>query len=551
MGRRQIYQHAGNSSSEVESRRRDTARERSPQVTKIADVGATDRDGFWEGEAARNPENPLDGNGGLRVITGAGVYERKYSFLPPPSWINPTTGATLTGDTETYDDPATTVQEKFPVVWPDSMPMSPLGQGSKVYNNSAGGPFNAANWINWPGTVLPTTPAQPPGGLPPQGLLPLTVTGSIDLNTPQYAKGDLRMRATVVYHYADDPPAKGEFNDKPLACVSSYYDPSTASTARNLSTLPAGTDVSGDTTLGVRGTQIGSNNGVVYSALTIKGLRPLNSLTPVNGLFPGGTALAQQANLVFPDGRFVNKPLRDALQEDPTKRTLAQKAAIDSTNCALYILTNPTPETTNIPHGAIKEVAFLNGREIKAIDRDDWTTNVNEAFTLSSPTTVAQAAKLTGNYNLPLEEREPLEIRATRIDLDLLRRTKPSVIGEPLLPNSGIIYASRDDALPDRSFRPALAAGGIDESRSETVSPTDSLLDPTRKPNGILLVNGNELARVPSPTTPTVADVVLEKGLTLASNLPVYIQGDFNLHSKQEFDPPGNLASFYGSYKPG
>jgi hypothetical protein len=42
-----------------------------------------------------------------------------------------------------------------------------------------------------------------------------------------------------------------------------------------------------------------------------------------------------------------------------------------------------------------------------------------------------------------------------------------------------------------------------------------------------------------------VADVVIEKGLTLASNLPVYIQDDFNLHSHQEFDPPGDLSTFY------
>ncbi|MEG4215695.1 hormogonium polysaccharide biosynthesis protein HpsA [Microcoleus sp. Pol14C6] len=516
-----------------------TTRERSPQVTKLADVGAIDRDGFWEKEAARNPENPLDGNGGLRVITGAGVYERKNSFLPPPSWVN-SAGTPVTGDTATYDDPATPATETFPVVWPDSMPMSPLGQGSKVYNNSAGGPFNAANWINWPGTVLPTTPPQPPGGLPPQGL-PSAVTGSIDPNTPQYAKGDLRMRATVVYHYADDPPDPGEFNDKPLACVSSYYDPSTASTARNLSGL--GQDVSGTPTLGFPGTQVGSNNGITYGPPPA---RPGASTLGSNGLLSGGDAvLANQANLVFPDGRFANGPLREALQVADTNRTLAQKAAIDSTLCALGILKGTiTPNPALIPHGAIKEVAFLNGREIKAIDRDDWTTNVNEAFTLSSPTTVAQAAKLTGNYNLPLEEREPLEIRATRIDLQQLRTTTFGT-GEFLLPNSGIIYASRDDALPDRSFRPALAAGGIDESRSETVSPTDSLLDPTRKPNGILLVNGRELGRLPSPNTPTVPDVVIEKGLTLASNLPVYIQGDFNLHSKQEFDPAGDLASFY------
>ncbi|MEG5029005.1 hormogonium polysaccharide biosynthesis protein HpsA [Microcoleus sp. AT8-B1] len=530
-----------------------TTRERSPQVTKLADVGAIDRDGFWEKEAARFPENPLDGNGGLRVITGAGVYERRNSFLPPPSWINPTDGATLTGDTASYDDPATPGVEEFPVVWPDSMPMSPLGPGAKVYNNRPLAPL--PKWVDFPGST-PTTPPPPypPGGLPPS--LPVAIDNtSIDPSTPQYAKGDLRMRATVVYHYADNFSAKGELNDKPLACVSSYYDPSTASTARNLSTLPPGTDVSGQPVgdpfgeLGVRGGEIGSNNGITYTSPGV-GARPSGTATvAANGLLSGSgdAKLDAQANLVFPDGRFANGPLREALQVAKDDRTLAQKAAIDSTLCALSILDgtivpDPNPK---IPHGAIKEVAFLNGREIKAIDRDDWTTNVNEAFTLSSPTTVAQAAKLTGNYNLPLEEREPLEIRATRIDINVLRRKTPSVGGEPLLPNSGIIYATRDDALPDLSFRPALTAGGIDKSRSETVSPTDSLLDPTRKPNGILLVNGRELGRVPSPTNPTVADVVLEKGLTLASNLPVYIQGDFNLHSHQEFDPAGDWGSFY------
>ena len=530
------------------SERATTTRERSPQVTKLADVGAIARDGFWEGEAARNPENPLDGNGGLRVITGAGVYERLNSFLPPPSWVDPA-GSTVRGDTATYDDPATNPTETFPVVWPDSMPMSPLGLGSEVYNNSIPGPFDPAKWAPLSGTA--PVPPHPPGGLPLSGLPP-AVTGSIDPNTPKYAKGDLRMRATVVYHYADSPPAPGKLNDKPLACVSSYYDPSTASTARNLSTLPA--DVSGQPVgdrfgeLGVRGAEIGSNNGITYGP---PAARPGGSATlnATNKLLSGSgdAKLDAQANLVFPDGRFANGPLREALQVAEDKRSLAEKAAIDSTLCALGILDGSIPPApTLIPHGAIKEVAFLNGREIKAIDRDDWTTTkVNEAFTLSSPTTAGEAAKLTGNYNLPLEEREPLEIRATQIDLDVLRQNKPSGIDEPLLPNSGIIYASRDDALPDLSFRPALGGGGIDESRSATVSPTDSLLDPTRKPNGILLVNGKELARVPSPPTPTVADVVIEKGLTLASNLPVYIQGDFNLHSRQEFDPAGDWDTFY------
>ncbi|MEG4633902.1 hormogonium polysaccharide biosynthesis protein HpsA [Microcoleus sp. AR_TQ3_B6] len=525
-----------------------TQRTRSPQVTKLADVGATDRSGFWEGEAARVPVNPLDGNGGLRVITGAGVYERLNSFLPPPAWQDPLTGATKGGTIspgDTYDDPTTPAVETYPVVWPDTMPMSPLGPGSQVYNNNIAS--GTVEWKPWPGAGNPVGTPLPPGGLTPTGLT-VAAGSAIDPNTPQYAKGDLRMRATVVYHYANGTAqgGPGTFNDTPLACISSYYDPSTASTARNIVGLA---DVSGDPSLGVRGTQVGSNNGVVYDANGIEGGRAIGPLTSVNGLFPGGSPLAEQANLVFPDGRFVNPLLRDALERAPGDRSLAQTAAIDSTNCALQILAGAGAAGV-IPDGAIKEVAFLNAREIKAIDRDDWQTpNVNEAFTLSSPLTAtppAQPANLTGNYNQPLEERQPLEIRATQIDLNQLRSTQIGT-GEYVLPNSGIIYASRDDAQPDRSARiPGTGGTSIDEARSTSVSPTDSRLDPTRKPNGILLVNGQQLARVPGiGANPTVLDVVREKGLTLASNLPVYIQGNFNLHTQEEFTQDLDWATFY------
>ncbi|MBD1886117.1 hormogonium polysaccharide biosynthesis protein HpsA [Microcoleus vaginatus] len=530
-------------------------RTREPQVVKLADVGATERSGFWEGAAAQTPKNPLDGIGGLRVITSAGVYERKNSFLPPPTWINPSDGTLLgKGATDAYDDPTTTDPEKYPVVWPDSMPMSPLGLGSQVYDNSAGGPYADANWQPLPVTAPAAGASIPPGGRPPTGL-PAAAVPTIDPITRKYAKGDLRMRATAVYHYVTggyDPTVEpiNLNNVRPIACVSSYYDPSTASTGRNLSTLPAGTDVSGDTALGVPGDQVGSNNGVVYGPPTDR-TQDAETTPGADGLL-GGTApndLQRQANYVFPDGRFANEPLRKALQTAPGKRTLADRAAIDSTMCALKILAAPTTVSAIFPHGAIKEVAFLDAREIKAIDRDDWATpNVNEAFTLSSPLVVngtAQPAKLTGNYNQPLEERQPLEIRATQLDINILRRN--AISGEPLLPYSGIIYASRDDAQPDRSAR-IRGAGGIDEGRSATVSPTDSLLDPTRKPNGILLVNGSELARIPS-LPPTVANVVREKGLTLASNLPVYVKGNFNLHTQREFGgnvtQPFNFATFY------
>ncbi|MEG4149450.1 hormogonium polysaccharide biosynthesis protein HpsA, partial [Microcoleus sp. Pol12B5] len=426
----------------------------------------------------------------------------------------------------------------------------------------------AGTWGNWNAawSSAPAAPALPDAtNLPTAQNNPNFVRENA-ATARQFAKGDLRMRATAVYHYANsgyDPttlaaaPIGTQPQQTPLACISSYYDPSNASTARNITTTGLLPDVSGQgaaapivvsgtlPTLGTRQAFIGSNNGITYGPPTRP--RPGGNSTPnpATGLLSGSgdTILETQANLVFPDGRFANGPLRTALQVPAAQRTLAQNAAIDSTNCALQILdgTIGAPNPAQIPHGAIQEVAFLNGREVKAIDRDNLASNnVNEAFTLSSPLPAnPQAATLTGNYDQPLEERQPLEIRATQLDLNALRgqniagpnATPP----EWLLPNSGIIYASRDDALPDRSARFANPA------QSTTVSPTDNLLDPTRKPNGIVLINGQQLFRGgATPTRPNnINAVVREKGLTLVSNLPAYIQGAFNLHGTIPAPAPG------------
>jgi hypothetical protein len=437
------------------------------------------------------------------------------------------------------------------------MPMSPLGPGSKLYNNVT------AQWDSWPGAIDGT---DLPAAVPSTTLLPAIVEQST--TAKKYAKGDLRMRASAVYHYADngykanDLVSQAQPAQEPIACVSSYYDPSSAVTGLNLDGLA---NVSGQgaqspavlaSLLPALGTQpkfIGSNNGISYAPP--KRGRPANASTlGTNGLLSGGDAvLNNQANLVFPDGRFANGPLRSALQVAETNRTLAQKAAIDSTNCALDILEGKLATNPAIPNGAIQEVAFLNAREIKAVDRDKTSTDkVNEAFTLSSRLIPAEAAKLTGDYNQPIEERQPLEIRATQMDLDQLRKTlidQDNPTGpspEYLLPNSGIIYASRDDALPDRSNRTG------DEKTNKRLSPSDSLLDPTRKPNGIVLINGKELFRGTSPNVGSVTDLVKQKGLILVSNLPVYIKGEFNLHSAGgEFTTPlpdqWQPSDFYGN----
>ncbi len=487
----------------------DSYRTRMTQVVTLSDLGDTSRDGFWERKAAEQPEQSLDAVGGLRVVTGAGVYSKKYSFLPEPSSsISPIP-----------DDPSTPEKEpQFTVVLPDSMPM-------------------------WEDTN-------------PNGKLDLPPFGAAVIPPTSDRIGDLVMRATAVYHYRyksyDDPPPKSGAYQTPLACVSSYYDPSTKETAKNRRGLP---DISrrdpnlrsplrGLTGLpNVLPAAAGlSNNGVSYpppsiTAATVLGIGSYNTSNgkfaataaaadPANRRVSLGDRLSYQANLIFPNGRFVNEPLRQALIKARSRQrlNLAEQAAIDSTICALQIAdgTLNRPTDSRIPHGAIYETAFLDARQVKAIDE----------------TPIVKA-----DYNLPIEERQPLEIRATVVDLDLLRKktqvgtlnTPPSPVPAPeyLLPDSGIIYATRDDALLDLSVDPSTVGGTPDVKMAtrKINSPVDFRLDPTRRPNGIMLINGNELARGGNANQWKKE----EKGLILASNLPVYVKADqkqngFNLH---------------------
>ena len=498
-------------------------RTRQTRVQELPDVGSTDRDGFWEIVAGTTPKNPDDPYGGLRVVTGAGIYSRNNSFLPPPKLDVDSAGKVIAG---VYNTSASVTN---PIVWPDTMPMSVS---------------------DWPSTMAMSIPDNTKifdnrdlydtDGLTPLTTLSATAKEAGDgerwktkndtsWGTPSTAptKGDLQMRATVVYHYAQSSFSK-ELSEKanlegvwtnvkqtPIACVSSYYDPSTALTAKNMPTLPWNTATGGK-----------SNNGIVYGP------------PPAEGSYT--TDLRNQADLVFPDGRLVNPTLASALAANPRK--LSEQSVIDAALCAYGILDGTlTPlSAPPIPHGAIRETAFLDARQVKAIEKDNAATAaVDETFTLKNEG--GTNGTLTGNaYDLPLENRQPLEIRATILDMYQLRSkqiaqttTGPTKEGqEYLLPLSGVVYASREDALPDETGLNTYA------------SSTDSLLDPTRRPNGIMLINGKCLARDTAGTcNPALAGnneakiqgITREKGLTLVSNLPVYIKGQFNPHTNEEF----------------
>ena len=439
-------------------------RTRQSQLQMLPDLGSVERDAFWEIAAAK---------GGLRVVTGAGIYfvdevetnsgnteERTtYSFLPRLRSLNEGIPNPPKFETTTF----TTNNDNI-IVWPDSMPMR-------------------------------------------------------DNETP---RGDLQMRATAVYHYKQGSVTTGsgevDLNQIPIACVSSYYDPTDEQTARNFNDLP---DVSGIYDRSIDRTNGQSNNGVTY-------IEPYkDDIGRISAVNTYRDKLNRQARAIFPNGRIVNEPLRNALnkidaRDENRPRSLSDNAAIDTAICALKILdqtlsVQPNPD---VPHGAIKEVAFLDSRQVKSLHN----------LGLDNTKIAETSADLTDDkYTLPLEQRQPLEIRATEIDLELLKNSReigtptnninndPNNDQEYLLPNSGIIYATRDDSLPDSSD------SSTEPKTRELVSLTDFKLDSTRRPNAIRLINGSNIARKNFYR-------VAEKGLILATNLPTYIKGDFNLH---------------------
>lgn len=344
-------------------------RTRPSLVRNLADIGSTERDGEWELAAAKVPTSTTGPVGGLRVVTGAGVYRSdKY-----PDDIN--TNKTILSDTQGMSDP------------------------DKPY---------------------------------------------------------LKMRATAVYHYnSTDYNAQ---TPKPIACVSSYYDPTDNSSYKNMNSLPDASNIE-------KGSQGKSNRGIVYPAPTRTESYYSSVLTYLSDL--------KYNNLRLIDDGLLAK----ALAKTTTNRTISEQSAIDAQICALQILDGSlSPNDSVIPHGAIFETFFS-------------------------------------------DQRENQKVRATVLDLNLLR-TKTISGSEYLLPNSGIIYATRDDALPD------ISAGNTDAGKLE--SPVDYVDDSTRRPSAIILIKGGKLWRTNSYKEE-------EKGLTLATNLPTYIKGDFNLHTQKEF----------------
>ncbi|MFN3927432.1 MAG: hormogonium polysaccharide biosynthesis protein HpsA [Pseudanabaenaceae cyanobacterium] len=600
-----------------------TARYRYTQADTLATLGESKRGGFWEISAALDPAlpDPLpssvtavnlpDSNsdiyapavnprvGGVRVVTNAGIFTRQnnptVTTEDAPGTFLPRYRGVIT------DDPATPhAEDQFTdfVVWPDSMPMT----APVVWLDSK----NFASVCNPASKCDGTITGADAGYYPIDGKTGIIRIGNNPTERAQRRaeanrKGDLQMRASAIYHYkydafSPDPRVRGDYQD-PVACVSSYYDPSFSilenpfqapsadnrliSTARNRSGLPWESAAWGR-----------SNNGIVYIPKVIaRTLGSVGSLAysttgpnayKITGYDSGAAnpadasislvdRLAYQANLIYPNGRWVNEPLRNALIkviQSPGKDfakanlTIAEQSTIDANLCALQIMQNQNalqPATgevngAQIPHGTFKEAAFLDGREVKSLTRDEKLYRPDFATKLQNVVFENRA----DIYDLEIEQREPLEIRVTDIDIEKMRRsevrgprnnTKDDKLGvdtEYLLPYSGIVYASREDALPDLSDKTPeqlLPDGTTDRSERATLSTTDFILDPSRRPSAIRLINGYYLWRGTGTSQPNYTPATRgEKGLILVSNLPVYIKGQkvddksgFNVHTQEEF----------------
>ncbi len=458
-------------------------RNRRSRVQQLADLGTVDRDGDWESAAATVPTTPQDPVGGLRVVTGAGIYL-------PKGFTTSSTKATL--------DAAVAITNR---IWSDMMPVPntiSINPDKSIQDNR-----------NDNGSEIVQLPESS--------------------NTPY-----LRMRATAVYHYQ-----KSGYDSKtptPIACISSFYDPTNSTTAKNLNSLPSVTGFIYD-----KATNGKSHNGIVYAA-------PTKTASDYSAL------LGYQTTLRYPNGRLVNELLKNALDKtDASTRTISEQSAIDTAICAAQILdgTIGDPDNSIIPYGAIYETAFLDARQIKAIHKDVSTAGV-ETFTNADGvngdgTGTFASSSMSTDYELAKETRQPLEIRATVLDISKLRTTTygTATPQEYLIPNSGIIYATRNDALLDLSTATGITASDTDTQKQnkkdaqKSSSPVDFKLDPTRRPNAIMLINGDPIWRQSAYRD-------AEKGLILASNLPVYIKGDFNKHSQEEFNTA--LASDWGNF---
>ncbi len=198
-----------------------------------------------------------------------------------------------------------------------------------------------------------------------------------------------------------------------------------------------------------------------------------------------------------------------------------------------------------------------SGINTTAVPNDNRIELVRSIAANGTATNIQVAIKDSALYN----GREHMNVRTLNLDLDMLRNN--NIGGESWLSNSGIVYSFREDAIredaiarPQAAYNPNALTGLPTAMNAVGTSPTDPKLtdkgislkpvdyyaDPDRRPYGFRLKNGSDIRHDGT-----------NRGLTIVSDQPIYIQGNFNLHgdqnSIQEFTPPLTpdvFSNFYG-----
>ncbi|NDJ16267.1 hormogonium polysaccharide biosynthesis protein HpsA [Myxacorys almedinensis] len=142
--------------------------------------------------------------------------------------------------------------------------------------------------------------------------------------------------------------------------------------------------------------------------------------------------------------------------------------------------------------------------------------------------------------------RQYLLTRSLDIDLGMLRNNLAGT-QNVWLPESGVVYAFREDAIREDAIKRPDAATGMDvRNLAETKDPSvdargistkaiDFLPDPDRRSHGFRLRNGAQVKRKDG-LIDTDKNI---RGLSFFTDQPVYIQGDFNLHQDGTDDTAG------------
>jgi hypothetical protein len=122
--------------------------------------------------------------------------------------------------------------------------------------------------------------------------------------------------------------------------------------------------------------------------------------------------------------------------------------------------------------------------------------------------------------------REAMSVRTLNLDLELLRENQ--IQGDFWLPESGIVFAFREDAVREDALYKEQDPNDL------RIKAVDYYPDPDRRPYGFRFKNGRYINRGDNNSN----------GMTFITDNPLYIQGAFNLHATADGATTNEIQEF-------